>query len=271
MKRKSSKKYKVKSIKLSEAKSRNAGEKVDPDKSGEIPIHRDKKLIPTSREKSRFIGKRIEKSNSGKTAKKTVEISESKGESVKKNIRGLHKEKEIKPIIRKTDKTGKKPKNKKEKIKDVKTLPVANSKVELSTDKKIKENKTASDQKNKTAGSINDEGQKIVQEQLIKEAGKVQKQEKHNSQKTTIQKSASIGWKYFLDKQGNPLMKIYTENSLVYFKLEKYGEIKKSARYYTQKGDLIGADFIVPFNLITTACGLAGIQTPKGIPAVVAG
>jgi hypothetical protein len=80
-----------------------------------------------------------------------------------------------------------------------------------------------------------------------------------------VHKSASIGWKYFLDKHGLPLMKIYTENPGVFFKLEKITDVKKSARYYTHKGDLIGADFIIPHSMIETACNIAGIKTPKNL------
>lgn len=87
----------------------------------------------------------------------------------------------------------------------------------------------------------------------------------NNINVTDNSKSNSVGWKYFLDKHGFPLMKIYTESPAVFFKLEKLGNIKKSARYYSDKGNLIGADFIVPYDLIQTACNIAGIKAPKNL------
>lgn len=92
-----------------------------------------------------------------------------------------------------------------------------------------------------------------------------EKVKNNNSAVTISSKPNSIGWKYFLDKQGFPLMKIYTENPGVFFKLEKLSNIKKSARYYSHKGDLVGADFIVPYDLIQTACTIAGIKMPKNL------
>jgi hypothetical protein len=198
---------------------------------------------------------RLKKAEEVKPAKqkgKAIKIKDLVKISLRENLRGkLKSRRKRKPPVIPAEimaEIEEKPGRKKRAAKEKNILPAGNIQSKVIINRKVPAGKP------EVAAII------VAETGIENKAGKVK-----FKQLDTLHKPASIGWKYFLDKKGLPLMKIYTENPGVFFKLEKISDVKKSARYYTHKGDLIGADFIIPNAMIETACNAAGIKTPKNL------
>ncbi len=72
----------------------------------------------------------------------------------------------------------------------------------------------------------------------------------------------STCWKYFLDNEEKPMLKVYTEDEKITLKLQNENDVIKSAKYFF-RGKIVGMDFIVPNYLIEKVCSASGIRIPK--------